>query len=173
MNYFTFCISEKDFLLPSFLKDFFFCYLVFEGYLLMCLELWSFTVVSNSLWLHALRPAGLLSVHRFPRQDHWSGLPWPPPGDLPNLQNCRLAVFFFFFFFTWWVLFHCPVAHFASHEASVVIFCLFLSNVMFFTPWLILRFSPNYWFWVILIISQCSFLHVSLFEVCWGSSVDI
>ena len=21
----------------------------------------------------------------FPRQEHWSGLPFPPPGDLPNL----------------------------------------------------------------------------------------
>ena len=21
---------------------------------------------------------------RFPRQEHWSGLPFPPPGDLPN-----------------------------------------------------------------------------------------
>ena len=20
----------------------------------------------------------------FPRQEYWSGLPWPPPGDLPN-----------------------------------------------------------------------------------------
>ena len=21
----------------------------------------------------------------FSRQEHWSGLPWPPPGDLPDL----------------------------------------------------------------------------------------
>ena len=25
------------------------------------------------------------SVHRFSRQEYWSGLPCPPPGDLPNL----------------------------------------------------------------------------------------
>ena len=24
------------------------------------------------------------SVHGFPRHDHWSGLPFHPPGDLPN-----------------------------------------------------------------------------------------
>ena len=24
------------------------------------------------------------SIHGFPRQEHWSGLPCPPPGDLPN-----------------------------------------------------------------------------------------
>ena len=24
------------------------------------------------------------SVHGFSRQEYWNGLPWPPPGDLPN-----------------------------------------------------------------------------------------
>ena len=24
------------------------------------------------------------SVHGFSRQEYWSGLPWPPPGDLPD-----------------------------------------------------------------------------------------
>ena len=24
------------------------------------------------------------SIHGFPRQEYWSGLPCPPPGDLPN-----------------------------------------------------------------------------------------
>ena len=28
-------------------------------------------------------PPGALSV-RFPRQEYWSGLPFPPPGNLPN-----------------------------------------------------------------------------------------
>ena len=23
----------------------------------------------------------------FPRQEYWSGLPFPPPGDLPNLET--------------------------------------------------------------------------------------
>ena len=26
------------------------------------------------------------SVHRFSRQEYWSGLPCPPPGDLPDLE---------------------------------------------------------------------------------------
>ena len=39
---------------------------------------------------------------RFSRQEYWSGLPWPPPGDLPNpgielvsLMSPALAVGFF------------------------------------------------------------------------------
>ena len=53
----------------------------------------------------------------FPRQEYWSGLPIPPPVDLPNLGTecmsfvlptcvsyiptfATLADFFFFFFFT-------------------------------------------------------------------------
>ena len=27
------------------------------------------------------------SVHGFSRQEYWSGLPCPPPGDLPNLES--------------------------------------------------------------------------------------
>ena len=34
-------------------------------------------------WPHGLQPARLLSV-RFSRQDYWSGVPCPSPGDLPN-----------------------------------------------------------------------------------------
>ena len=32
---------------------------------------------------HGLQPAALLSMG-FPRQEYWSGLPFPSPGDLPN-----------------------------------------------------------------------------------------
>ena len=35
--------------------------------------------MSNSLW-----PYGLLCPWGFSRQEYWSGLPCPPPGDLPN-----------------------------------------------------------------------------------------
>ena len=58
----------------------------------------------------------------------------------------------FFPFCTLRVLFHCLLDHSASHEGSAVIFCSFLSNVMFFTPW----FSSNNWFWMILIIIYLS-----------------
>ena len=42
------------------------------------------SVVSNSLW-----PPGTVAHQAplsmgFSRQEYWSGLPWPPPGDLPN-----------------------------------------------------------------------------------------
>ena len=40
--------------------------------------------MSNSLQPHGLQPARLLCPWRFSRQEHWSGFPFPPPGDLPN-----------------------------------------------------------------------------------------
>ena len=33
---------------------------------------------------HGLQPTRLLCPWGFSRQEHWSGLPCPPPGDLPN-----------------------------------------------------------------------------------------
>ena len=33
---------------------------------------------------HGLQPARLLCPWRFSRQEYWSGLPCPPPGDLPD-----------------------------------------------------------------------------------------
>ena len=42
------------------------------------------SVVSNSLRTHGLQPARLLCPWGFSRQEYWSGLPCPPPGDLPN-----------------------------------------------------------------------------------------
>ena len=42
------------------------------------------SVVSNSLQPHGLQPARLLCPWGFSRQEYWSGLPCPPPGDLSN-----------------------------------------------------------------------------------------
>ena len=42
------------------------------------------SVVSDSLWPHELQPARLLRPWGFFRQEYWSGLPRPPPGDPPN-----------------------------------------------------------------------------------------
>ena len=44
----------------------------------------SCSVVSDSLQPHGLQPATLLCPCRVSRQECWSGLPCPPPGDLPN-----------------------------------------------------------------------------------------
>ena len=44
----------------------------------------SCSVISDSLWLHRLLPARLLCPWGFFRPEYWSGLPCPPPGDLPN-----------------------------------------------------------------------------------------
>ena len=45
---------------------------------------------SHSVMSDSLRPMGLTVAHQaplsmaFPRQEHWSELPFPPPGDLPK-----------------------------------------------------------------------------------------
>ena len=74
------------------------------------------SVLSDSLWPHGL--LGLSSVHGppgsplsmgFPRQEYWSGLPFPSPVDLglepPYLLHCR------------WILYHWATwdSHFLPH----------------------------------------------------------
>ena len=44
----------------------------------------SHLVVSDSLRPHGLQPARLLCPWGFSRPEYWSGLPCPPPVDLPN-----------------------------------------------------------------------------------------
>ena len=41
-------------------------------------------VVSNSLWPHGLEPLRLPLSMGFSKHEYWSGLPCPPPRDLPN-----------------------------------------------------------------------------------------
>ena len=50
----------------------------------MLLFLSSRQVMSDSLRLHGLWPTRLLCPWEFSRQECWRGLPFPPPGDLPN-----------------------------------------------------------------------------------------
>ena len=42
------------------------------------------SVMSDSLQPHGLQPIRLLCPWGFSRQEYWSGLPCPLPGDLPN-----------------------------------------------------------------------------------------
>ena len=42
------------------------------------------SVMSDSLQPHGLSPTKLLHPWGFSRQEYWSGLPCPPPGDLPS-----------------------------------------------------------------------------------------
>ena len=41
-------------------------------------------VVSDSAWSYGLKPSVLLCPWDSPSQEYWSGLPFPPPGDLPD-----------------------------------------------------------------------------------------
>ena len=47
----------------------------------------SHSVVPSSLRLYGLQPARLLCPWGFSRQEYWSGVPCPPPRDLPNPEN--------------------------------------------------------------------------------------
>ena len=42
------------------------------------------SIVSDSLRPHGLQPTRLLYPWGFSRQENWSALPCPAPGDLPN-----------------------------------------------------------------------------------------
>ena len=44
----------------------------------------SHSVMSNSLWPHGLWPTSFLCPGDFSRQEYWSGLPFPTPGELPD-----------------------------------------------------------------------------------------
>ena len=50
----------------------------------LCYALLSGSVVSDSLQPHGREPARFLCPWGWFRQEYWSGLPCPPPGDLPN-----------------------------------------------------------------------------------------
>ena len=59
--------------------------------------------MSDSLWPCRLQSARLLSMG-FPKQDYWSGLPFPPPVHLPSPGLLCLLHWqrdFFFFFYHW------------------------------------------------------------------------
>ena len=49
----------------------------------VCVRVLSCSVVSNSVVSWTVTCQAPLSI-RFPREECWSGFPWPSPGDLPN-----------------------------------------------------------------------------------------
>ena len=105
---------------------YFLIYLTAPGLAVLCV---SCSVMSNSLQSQVS-----LSM-AFPRQEYWSRLPFPPPGDLPDpgthpsLLNCRWILFFFFAggFFTVW----------ATRErwVSVSKFWIFRCSMWDLVPW--------------------------------------
>ena len=51
------------------------------------------SIMSDYLWPHGLCPVRLLCPWDFLRQEYWSGLPFPTPGDLPDpeIESASLA----------------------------------------------------------------------------------
>ena len=62
----------------------------------ICVHVLSLSVISDSLQPHGLYPMRLLCPWGFSRQEYQSGLPCPPPGNLPNRgiepRSCALQV---------------------------------------------------------------------------------
>ena len=63
------------------------------------------SVMSNSLWLH--EPCQVPLFMGFPRQECWSGLPFPPPGDLPNPHHL------------YWLADSLPLSHMVSSKRHI------------------------------------------------------
>ena len=55
-----------------------------EACIYICCAMLSLSAVFDFLRPHGMQPARLLGPWRFSRQEYWSGLPCPSPGDLPN-----------------------------------------------------------------------------------------
>ena len=58
-----------------------------EMYMYLDVQMCACAQSLSRVWLlrpHRLEPARLLCPRAFSRQEHWSGLPCPPPGNLPN-----------------------------------------------------------------------------------------
>ena len=58
------------------------------------------SVVSGLLWPRGLQPSRILCPWEFSRQEYWSGLPCPPPGDLfnPGIESRSPALQMDFFY---------------------------------------------------------------------------
>ena len=69
-------------------------------------------VISNSFWPHGLLICQAPQSMGFSKQEYWSGLPFPPPGDLPDPGIEPTTPFFLY---CWWIL-YC-----LSHKGSLYI----------------------------------------------------
>ena len=80
------CISTLFLLLGNITFMVILVYLSVEENLECFCAVLSHSVVSDSLWPHRLWLARPLCPWGFSRQEYWSGLPCPSPGNLPNLE---------------------------------------------------------------------------------------
>ena len=61
-----------------------YCHCIQQSYILYVCSVTSVLSDSATLWMAAHQDP--LSMGGFSRQEYWSGLPYPPPGDLPDLE---------------------------------------------------------------------------------------
>ena len=74
------CLSPKVCFVYLLTRKYFIFIMTIKG---GCCAVLSHSVVSESLQPHGLQPARLLCPWGFSRQEYWSGLLCPSPGDLP------------------------------------------------------------------------------------------
>ena len=73
----------------------------------------------------------------FPRQEYWSGLPFPSPEDLPNPQIKPMSFAFAGGFFTIWATREANLFNLLVYNCSwqsFIIFVFLLDQLFFFTP---------------------------------------
>ena len=115
---------------------------ILNGWVYVSSSLWRFqhcmlshSVVSDCLWPQGLQPPRLLCPWGFSRHGYWSGLPCPPPGDLPNPgikpRSLTLQADF--------LLSEPPVKPIFS-----IISIFFLISFLFFSPFLCLFYSISF-----------------------------
>ena len=77
--------GQNPFLMsPALVGRFFTTSATWQVHICVCCAVLGGLVVSNSLRPHELQPTRFLCLWGFSQQKYWSGLPCPPPGDLPN-----------------------------------------------------------------------------------------
>ena len=93
----------------------------------------------STVWVLSLQPClcghGTVALQaplsmEFSRQEHWRGLPWPPPGDLPNsgteptpLASPALAGGFFTTWATWEALDFVRCFFYVDWDDHILLFC--------------------------------------------------
>ena len=129
---------------PSWLKH----YLCISLDILVCVRAWSVVSDSETLWTVAHQAP--LSMG-FPRQEYWSGLPFPSPGDLmtQRLNPCLLHLLH-------WSVCSLPLHHLGS-PSGYGICLLFSLPLLDFSFWLLQRAGLLWVDWWLI----CSCSHVN------------
>ena len=97
-------------------------------------------VFSHSVAFHSLQPRGLAPLSmELSRQESWSGLPFPTPGDLPDPGKCLLHLCI-----GKWILYH-RTTYAGVYKYICVCMCEYIDRYMCMSIWtsLVLQLIQN------------------------------